>query len=189
MSWRLVLSLSCLMLMAAHAHDGVHPLRAGPDAPMATVTMTHQGSGLPSLIDVQLEPAHAAGRGELFLSFTKGKTHKRQVLQLIGEGRYRLEYIFPEAGSWHVYLRYGAGQAGYLTYRVMNITPRAGAVDTLTVRFTDSFAGDVPPYVQPLDFAVFGLLAVLALASIVTLLRWIHWQTRAAGGWSTASAR
>lgn len=143
---------------------------------LARVTVAHLGTQ-PSRILVQLEPSQAAGKGELVVSLTQGSTHYRQVLLPLGPGRYALSYTFPNEGRWNIYLRYGPGQAGYVGSEHVEIRSGSGLAQELDIKLYSGYNGNVPAYVQPLGFVVFGLLATTALLSVVWLLRWIGRQT------------
>jgi hypothetical protein len=167
------LLLALLLSVQASAHEPVPGRPVDPNAPAATVSVTRGGTGQPSLVEVRLEPQSANGSGELFLSLSQNGQYKRRVLQPSTPGVYRLRYAFPTAGNWNVYLRYGAGQAGLVAWTEVSVPPPAGR-EVATARFEDGYARDVPGYVQPLGYAAFGLLMVLALLGVGYLLNRIR---------------
>ncbi len=155
------------------AHEPNRERTVDPNAPVATVSITSSGAEQPSLVEVRLEPG-SANRGELYLSLSQAGRYKRRVLQPSAPGVYRLRYTFPAPGDWNVYLRYGPGQAGLVTWLTVNVSPPSGRGEalskTVSARFEDGFARDVPEYVQPLGYAAFLLLTSLALLGITVLL-------------------
>lgn len=96
-------------------------------------------------------------------------TTNRRVLEPIARGMYRTEFLFPAAGHWGYYMRFGLGQAGFSSSGVVDLTPEAGIVDTFTAVLHSGLRG-APAYVQPLGYAAFGLIAALALAGVWVIL-------------------
>lgn len=147
---------------------------AGTVRVTAQVTIQHRGPSRPSLVFVRLDPPAAAGGGELLLSiFKRGGVTNRHVLQPIGLGVYRAEYVFPSGGTWGYYMRFGTGQAGFVSAGVVDITADGGKADTFTGVFHGRL-GRAPGFVLPLGYAAFGLIAALALASVSWILVWLR---------------
>ena len=139
----------------------------------AEITIRHRGPGLPAVVVVRLQPLSAAGGGELLLSmFDRRGTINRRVLEAVARGTYRAEFLFPSGGRWGYYVRFGPGQAGYAGAGVIDMTPEAGLVETFTAVLHSGLRG-APQYVQPLGYAAFGVLAVLALAGVWAILAWL----------------
>jgi len=140
------------------------PVRAGDVT--AAMTIRHEGPGRPSLVLVGLDPATAAGRGELLLSiFSRVGVTNRQVLEPSGMGVYQAHYLFPVGGAWGYYMRFGPGQAGFSSAGVVHITLEAGGIDSASGIFHSGLRG-APGYVQTLGYAAFGLMAALSLAGV-----------------------
>jgi hypothetical protein len=76
-------------------------------------------------------------------------------------------------GTWGYYLRFGPGQAGYASGGIVDLSPEAGAVETFTAVFRRGLSR-APQYVQTLGYAVFGLMAALALAGVWAILGWLR---------------
>lgn len=174
----IALVFALLLTPQVSAHEPNRARAPDPDAPVATVVVTPGQPGGPSLLEMRLEPAHA-NRGELYISLSQAGRYKRRVLEPSAPGIYRLRYTFPAVGDWNVYLRYGAGQAGLVTWLTLNVSsaPGAGAsmsAEPVSARFEDGFARTVPGYIQPLGYAAFLLLAVLAFIGIAVLLTMIR---------------
>lgn len=178
--------LAGVLVLAAVTIAG-SPARAAPAGPpsdraatpaatarvTAAVTIRHRGPGLPAVVLIRLQPLSAVGDGELLLSMFDGRgTTNRRVLEPVARGMYRTEFPFPSGGHWGYYLRFGPGQAGYAGTGVVDLTPQAGIVDTFTAVLHSGLRG-VPPYVQPLGYAAFGVLAALALAGVWAILGWL----------------
>ncbi len=165
------------MILMGAAMGFMTPSRAAPppqDAPSVTLDIRHQVPGTPSIVEVRLTPPDTARGGELFLSMTKPTPErylkKRRVLTPAAAGVYRLEYPFPESGIWYFYLRYGPGQAGFYAFAPLAVDPRPGGEDTVTMRMRRGLSAGVPAWIQPLGYAAFGLVAVLALAGVLVIL-------------------
>lgn len=170
----LVLVTGLPLLADVSAHESAADRPVDPNAPTATVTVTPQGERQPSIVEVRLRPQDANPGGELFLSLSRGRLHKRRVLQQAEPGTYRLAYAFPEQGVWDVYLRYGAGQAGSVAWTNLSVPAAGERAEAVSVRLQDGFARAVPSYVQPLGYAAFGVLAALAVLGVAYLLRRIR---------------
>jgi hypothetical protein len=165
-------------LTLAWGHENGQSPRPDHHAPIASVSLTPTPSGS-TAVEVRLEPRDAT-RGELYLSLTSLEQrglHHRRVLRPLEPGVYGLEYTFPRGGVWGFYVRFGPGQAGFVGFGRLPIT---GEAQQLRLELTDGFAREVPPYVQPLGYALFGLLATLALAGTTLLLRRVRQVPQAA---------
>lgn len=169
-----LLLVALLLSMYASAHGPNSNRPVDPNAPAATVSVTRDGAGQPSLVEVRFELKRANDSGELFLALSQNGQYKRQVLQPSAPGVYRLRYSFPAEGDWNVYLRYGAGQAGLVAWTEVSVPPSPGRVETVSVRFEDGYAREVPGYVQPLGYAIYGLLTILAFLGVIYLLNRIR---------------
>ncbi len=168
----LFFGLSLTAYVTAHGSEIDQPL--DPTAPVATVSVIPQGEQQPSAVEVRLEPPDANAGGELFLSLSRGRRHERRVLRQTEPGTYRLLYAFPERGVWNVYLRFGAGQAGSVAWANLPVSVDGERAGDVSVRFRNGFARAVPRYVQPLGYAVFGVLASLAVVGVAYLLHRIR---------------
>ncbi len=141
----------------------------------AEITIQHRGHDRPGIVTIRLHPPYAAGDGELLLSIFErdGRVINRHVLEPVVRGLYRAEFLFPRGGHWGYYMRFGSGQAGYVSSGIVDLTPEPGTVDTFTAAFRSGL-GRVPQYVQPVGYAAFGLLAVLAFAGMWAVLAWLR---------------
>ncbi len=168
------------LLLTAYgaAHGSATDQLLDPTAPVATVSVIPQGDQQPNVVEVRLEPRDASTGGELFLSLSRGRRHERRVLRQTEPGTYRLIYAFPEQGVWNVYLRFGAGQAGSVAWGKLLVPVAGERVGSVSMRFRSGFARAVPRYVQPLGYAVFGVLASLAVAGVAYLLRRIRYASQ-----------
>jgi hypothetical protein len=151
------------------------PARSLASRPAATVVraqivIVHRGTGSPSLVSIRVDPPSAAGRGELLLSiYNTAGIINRQVLESVAPGVYEAQYVFPVGGTWRYYMRFGPGQAGFASAGYVHITPEAGSVDSANAVFRSGLRR-APAYVQPLGYAAFGLMALLALAGVSAIL-------------------
>lgn len=137
----------------------------------AVITIRHLGPGRPSTVTIRLQPPYAARGGELLISMFQGagSVINRRVLEPRAPGVYRAEFLFPSGGRWGYYLRFGPGQAGYVSTGIVDLTPEAAIEESFTAVFYSSLTR-APRYVQPLGYAAFGLIAALALAGIWVIL-------------------
>lgn len=139
---------------------------------VATVIVSPVGDGERIAIEVQTNP-DITRRHELTLFLNRRNADDRPfslIVPPIEPGLYRVERALP-AGSWNLTLRYGVGLDLYYTWMRVDLDP----VDGIALRRGALFEGDlgenVPALVQPLGFAVFGLVAAVALGLVVAVLR------------------
>ena len=136
----------------------------------ARITIVHRGLGYPSLVTIRVDPPSAAGRAELLLSiYNTAGVINRHVLEPVAPGAYEAEYVFPAGGIWRYYMRFGLGQAGLASAGYVRITAKTGSTDSASAVFRSGLRR-APAYVQPLGYAAFGLMAVLALAGVSAIL-------------------
>ena len=78
-----------------------------------------------------------------------------------------------QAQSLGFNFRYGLGLDLYYAFVLADIDPQraGGAPLRRGLAFEGDLGDEVPPLVQPLGFAVFGLVAVVALALVAAVLR------------------
>ena len=73
-------------------------------------------------------------------------------------------------GDWQYSLRLGSGQMGFSTYGgSISYDERLGGTRLLS--FQNQFLDSVPVYVQPVGYAVYGLIALFALGLSALILR------------------
>jgi hypothetical protein len=138
------------------------------------IRIAHGPAAGPSLVTVRIDPPSAPHGRELLLSiFQPGGVINRQVLDPISPGVYRSKYVFPAAGVYGFWMRFGAGQAGFVSAGAIGVINAPGAVDDVITRFRSGLRR-VPAYVQPLGYTIFGLIAVLTLTGMGTVLSWMR---------------
>jgi hypothetical protein len=158
---------------------GPQPAQAAASAAAARVTaqvsIQYGGPRLPATVLVRLQPPFAAGDAELLLSMFHADGHviNRRVLEPIARGVYRIEFPFPSGGYWGYYMRFGQGQAGFVSNGIVALAPAAGTVDSFTAQFRSGLRR-APSYVQPLGYAAFAVIAALALAGVWMTLAWLR---------------
>jgi hypothetical protein len=136
----------------------------------AAITITHRGPGRPSSVEVRVVPPGAAHGGELLLSiYRPGVAVNRRALEPAAPGVYRAQYLFPVDGAWRYYMRFGPGQAGFVTAGYIGIANQPAGVDAAASRFRSGLRR-APAYVQPLGYAACGLIAAVAVAAIAAVL-------------------
>jgi len=136
----------------------------------AEIRIEHGGLGTPATITVTTDPPL---QGELTVNahHRDGEAERVMIRPSREAGIHVFETSFDERGEWGLWLRYGSGIDLYGDYLVFNVSDRA--VDRVHAStFEGVLAADVPAYVQPLGYAVFGLLLVLSLGTITWTLRW-----------------
>lgn len=154
-------------------HSGVAQVASLPNSEQsARVTLQRGANASTGSLEIELFPADA-WHGDLFVSLYRGGFRERKGVRPDESGDYQLPVRVPEAGEWGIYLRYGVAQTGFAGYGQLRV-PEAGGTATTTVGLSSGFSGDVPGYVQPLGFALFGLIAVLALLGLRVLLEQIR---------------
>jgi hypothetical protein len=82
---------------------------------------------------------------------------------------YRFVTPIREAGTWQMRTTIGAGQAAFIGFSQFYANPQSP--DNVFVTLENSFAETVPSYVQPIGYAVYGLVALFALALTVLVFR------------------
>lgn len=169
---RIVIVLAAAAALAAGSAASVVAAPALRVAPRTTaqIAIADGGSGRPSLVTVRVAPPDAPRGGEMLLSmFRPGGMINRQVLEPAAPGVYRGWYVFPVAGTWWYYARFGPGQWGSVAGGPMDVGGTPGTVDRAALTFRGK-RRRAPEYVQPLGYAAFGLLGALALAGITAVL-------------------
>lgn len=167
-----LISWPLLVLPLAHAHGEEAESAAPESGQRALVTIERQPGAATGLVEVNL-PSKAEWRAGLFISLFQGEFHERKGIRRDARGRYRLEARLPPPGELNIYLRYGPGQAGSAGYARV-LLPEEGGRVRASVHLDDGFARDVPAYVQPLGFLVFGAIAALTVLGLSVILQSIR---------------
>jgi hypothetical protein len=132
-----------------------------------------------ALIEVRTDPK-ITSQGEMrFIIYRTDddlRTFDMRVVTPLENGLYRLEYAFPDKGSWEIRLRFGTGLDLYETWISTYLDP--SREETLNFRnvFYGSLGADTPRYIQPLGFGIFALMLVVALTLVIAILRWLKRQ-------------
>jgi hypothetical protein len=141
-----------------------------------------RGTTQPALVEVRTDPALTKNeelRFWIYRSDDDVRTFDSRVVPRVEPGLYRLEYTFPEAGSWGFNMRYGTGLDVYYA----NVSSYLDPAAERTVNYQDTFYGslttDTPRYMQPLGFGIFALVLAIALTLVITILRWLKKQQSA----------
>lgn len=108
------------------------------------------------------------------LRSARGDTALRTVLRPSQDGVYSFPIVFDHAGEWGVWLRYGLGLETYERIRRFDIRDEVRVMDVGSSTFRGySFRPDVPDYVQPMGYAIFGTLLLCTLLMLARLFFWI----------------
>ena len=143
------------------------------------VTLSQQAGG-PLVIEVTTQPEITGRREMMFYLFPRSRGSEqhtvRRVAPAVESGRYRLEVELPEDGPWGFSLRYGSGLDLYYGFVEQRIDSTADWQVRQLVTFRGGLEPGVPGYVQPLGFALFGLIAILTLVLIAVILRGLRFR-------------
>jgi hypothetical protein len=82
---------------------------------------------------------------------------------------YRFVTPVRQAGMWSLRSMIGAGQAGFIGFSQFYANPSEPS--TVFVNLENNFAETVPSYVQPVGYAVYGMVALLALGLTTLVFR------------------
>ncbi len=169
--------LSCALLLlfslvlsglALASHD------SGPLGSSYKVVITEQGPGRTVVIDLETDPA-ITGRDEAFFYLfprdAETSNSIRRKIPPLELGHYHLEVMLPKAGEWGISMRYGVGLD--LSYAFVSpvLDPDGSGEQRFAGFFRDGLGEDVPNYIQPLGFTIFGLLLLTALLLLGVILR------------------
>jgi hypothetical protein len=82
---------------------------------------------------------------------------------------YRFVTPVRQAGTWSLRTMIGAGQAGFIGFSQFYANPTEPS--TVFVSLQNNFAETVPGYVQPVGYAVYGVVALFALGLTTLVFR------------------
>ena len=148
------------------------PGAASASSLVATLAV-RQNAGANPTVELRLDPADAARfeRTELLLWMWGAGGRFNRPVEPAAPGVYRLEAPRAMDGGWTYYLRLGAGQAGFVARGDLYLSARPGEADDRTIVLYNAFDTSVPGYVQPVGYAVYGVVALSAEKLIVLVLR------------------
>ncbi len=168
----LLLFFACVLTLGS-AQTGAS--RVGSIVETSVTTRAAQ----PALIEARTDP-RVTGQGEMrFIIYRTDddlRDFEARVVPPVEGGLYRLEYTFPDKGSWEIRLRFGTGLDLYETWISSYLDPSSETTLNFRNVFYGSLSADTPRYVQPLGFGIFALMLLLALTLVVTILRWLKRQ-------------
>jgi hypothetical protein len=169
-----------LVLFSAHSLAQSGTPRTGSSAEISIIL---RGAAQPALIEVRTDPAVTKNeelRFWIYRNDDDSRAFDSRVVPPVEPGLYRLEYTFPEKGSWELRMRYGTGLDLYYA----NVSNYLEPSQEKTLNFRETFYGSLststPRYIQPLGFGIFALMLVIALTLVVTILRWLKRQQKTA---------
>jgi hypothetical protein len=81
-------------------------------------------------------------------------------------GVYRFTAPMTE-GVWRYYMRVGPGQAGYISRETLTVDK---AETKINISLYNQFENTVPTYIQPVGYAVWAVLLILALGLVTVVL-------------------
>lgn len=82
---------------------------------------------------------------------------------------YRFTTPIKAAGSWNMRTMIGAGQAGFIGFSQFYADPTQSG--SAFVSLQNNFSDTVPAYVQPVGYAVYGVVALFALGLTTIVFR------------------
>lgn len=137
------------------------------------LSLDYQGLEQPSSLSIQTSPPV---KGELVIDLHfRGPSESRLGQTLVRpfkNGEIIMPFRFDQTGEWGIWMRYGTGIDTYQEYIRFNLdeTPVRRSYGGL---FEGDLGSDVPDYVQPLGFAIFGFLLLISIVTLVFSIRWI----------------
>jgi len=164
----LAIALFCFTTSFANQH-----FRIGSDF---SVEIDNKGIGQESIIRILTDPEKMQGQ-ELSISVQspKQETFVRTVLPPSEDGVYKLPIAFDQTGEWGMWMRYGLGLENYERIRRFNIRDEVGVIGVGSSTFRNYFLKpDVPNYVQPMGYAIFGTLLLCTLLMLARLFYWLN---------------
>ena len=143
-----------------------------------SLEINNQGLGQPSTITILTDPAETRGQ-EFGISVRNAnwETVLRTVVTSSENGEYSFPIVFDSTGEWGIWMRYGLGLENFERTQRFVI---GDEVDVLggSSSFRGSLAPDVPNYVQPMGYAIFGTLLLCTLLMLTRLFYWLNKQHR-----------
>lgn len=170
MKFVFLIAFFCLSISFANDH-----VRFGSDF---SVEIDNNGIGQKSIIRVITEPDKMHGQ-ELAISVQNSarETAVRTVVPPSADGVYTLPIVFDREGEWGMWMRYGLGLENYERVRRFNIMDEVETVEVGSSTFRNYFLKpEVPDYVQPMGYAIFGTLLLCVLLILARLFYWINRQ-------------
>ncbi len=168
----LVTALGCFIPSLTIGFANQH-VRFGSDF---RVEVDNRGIGQESMIRVITDPEKMKGQ-ELSVSVQspERETVVRTVVPFSEDGIYELPIVFDQTGEWGMWMRYGLGLENYERIRRFEIGDEAEVVQAGSSTFRNYFLRpDVPDYVQPMGYAIFGTLLLCTLLMLARLFYWLN---------------
>lgn len=164
----LKVSFIIMLLLCSSAFANSH-WRIGADF---TVEVDNKGIGQESVItiltDIEKDLTVSVRSG-------KGETALRTVLRPSQDGVYNFPIVFDHTGEWGIWMRYGMGLETYERIKRFDIQDRVEGIGLSSSTFRGySFRPDVPNYVQPMGYAIFGTLLLCTLLMLARLFYWLN---------------
>jgi hypothetical protein len=137
-----------------------------------TLTLTPKDGAL----HAELKLEQALNNQLLVWMWTDGRAgwleRKSQPVEpTLENGRTVYRFVTPirQSGMWSMRTMIGAGQAGFIGFSQFYADPKEPS--TVFVPLQNNFAQTVPNYVQPVGYAVYGAVALLALGLTTLVFR------------------
>jgi hypothetical protein len=150
----------------------------------ANITITTRGALQPSLIEVRTDPTLTGNEELRFWIYRNDddlRTFESRVVAPLEPGLYQFEHSFSERGNWGLNMRYGTGLDLYYANVSGTLDPTQEKAQSFQDIFYGTLTTQTPGYIQPLGFGIFALMLVIALTLVITILRWLKRQQKAAG--------
>jgi hypothetical protein len=144
------------------------------DCGWGRVTLDEAAPGARVRVTAETDPERSGASELMVFAFRPGQREAGLIRALTppaAPGVYRLELSLPEAGTWGFTVRYGVGLDLYYATVQQRLEPTGNRSFTQQTAFRGALAEAVPRYAQPLGFAVFGLVLLIAISLVAGVLR------------------
>lgn len=140
-----------------------------------TLEVNNNGIGQESIVTIFTDVEKTQGK-DLTISIRSavGETALRTVVAASKNGSYSFPIVFDSTGEWGVWSRYGFGLDSYERVRRFQINDAVEVVEVGSSSYRGYLRPDVPNYVQPMGYAIFGTLLLCTLLMLARLFYWLN---------------
>lgn len=135
------------------------------------VTLEFSGVGQQSRLVLKTDPP-VNKEILLRLESNSGLSSVSLIRPALAKGEHVFEYDFAETGGWWGWMRYGVGVDTYQT-SIRFTLPEQAESKFFSKRFRGDLEENVPDYVQPVGFAILGLILLFSCVIVISAVRWV----------------